>query len=252
MYFPRAIGPLLLLAMVLACNSVGCDSSQRGESQTAASADQPPTETPSELEKHGMEPDEEDTASEPAQPTALERYTEDLDDDGLLMVAIDTTHGTIECELFAEKAPYTVTNFVGLARGMKAFVDPDTGHSRSGIPFYDDVEFHRVIPGFLIQAGDRSGQGHGGPGYTIPDEFSDDLRHDRAGILSMANRGPDTAGSQFFILEKPAPDLDGRHSVFGHCDSPQVIRSISHVPTSEMGRPVDPPRIESMEFFRAK
>ncbi len=240
---------------MLACTFVGtyfgCDSRQRGQQQSPATSDQPPTEEQTDIDDHGIEPDEPESADEAPEPTALHRYTEDLDGEGPLKVDLETTQGTIECELFADEAPVTVANFVGLARGLKAFRDSSSGEPVSGVRYYDGLEFHRVIPGFLIHTGDRDGHGHGGPGYTIPDEFSEQLRHDRPGILSMANRGPGTAGSQFFILETPAPHLDDRHSAFGHCDSPEVVRAISHVPTADMGRPVDPaPRIKTMRFYR--
>jgi peptidyl-prolyl cis-trans isomerase A (cyclophilin A) len=228
---------------------LACDSRQRGENQTAATDDRPPTEAPGSATD--LEPDDDETGHEPPEPSALDRYLEDIEGDGPLQVTIDTTRGDIECELFPEQAPITVANFVGLARGLKAFVDHEIGEPISGIPYYDGVEFHRVIPGFLIQTGDRTGQGHGNPGYAIPDEFSEDLRHDQPGMLSMANRGPDTGGSQFFITEQAAPHLDDRHTIFGKCESQNIIRSISHVPTEGMNRPVDPkPRINRVEFHR--
>ena len=238
---------------MLAALSVGCDSRQRGENQSSATEDKPPVEELSVIDDHGLTPDEPESADEPPEASALDRYTEDLEGEGALMVSIKTTHGIIECELFADQTPVTVANFVGLARGMKAFRETSSNDAVTGVRYYDGLVFHRVIPGFLIQSGDRDGHGHGDPGYRIPDEFSEALRHDREGVMSMANRGPGTGGSQFFILEAAAPHLDDRHTVFGHCDSPRVIRAISHVPTEDMGRPVDPaPKIEAMKFYRAQ
>ena len=242
--------------MLLVSTAISCDSRQRGEQRTAASDDHPPAETQQSATADPIDedltPDPPETADEAPEPTALDRYTEKIDGDGPLMVSIKTSEGTIDCELFADEAPITVANFVGLARGLKAFVDPSTGDYVSGTPYFDGIEFHRVIPNFFIQTGDRSGHGHGGPGYTIPDEFSENLRHDREGILTMGNKGePDSGGSQFLILEKPVPHLDDHHSVFGHCDSADVIRSISHVPTRDLNQPVDPaPHIKSMTFSR--
>lgn len=122
---------------------------------------------------------------------------------------IDTNKGTIFCELYYDKVPLTVTNFVGLAEGTL-----DTEVKR-GQPFYNGIIFHRVIPDFMIQGGDPTGTGTGGPGYRFADEIRPDLRHDSAGILSMANAGPGTNGSQFFITHVPTPHLDGNHTVFG-------------------------------------
>lgn len=126
-----------------------------------------------------------------------------------LYARIDTTRGVIICRLFFEKTPMTVANFVGLAEGT---LDTDT---KKGQPYYDGISFHRVIPDFMIQGGDPTGSGAGGPGYKLADEIRPNLKHDSAGILSMANAGPGTNGSQFFITHLPTPHLDGRHTVFG-------------------------------------
>jgi peptidyl-prolyl cis-trans isomerase A (cyclophilin A) len=241
---------ILAVIGLLFCLSTSCDTRQRGETRSPASDGHPPAETPGSP-KPGVTPDEVTTATAPPAQTDLQRFTEDLPGNGPLTAHIETSHGTIECILFEEAAPITVANFVGLARGLKAFVDPTTGEELTGVPYFDDTTFHRVIPDFLIQGGDRSGLGHGGPGYTLPDEFSDAIRHDGPGVLSMANLGPGTGGSQFFITEMAAPHLDGRHSAFGRCESPDVIRSISHTPASAANRPLPPePRILSVRFSR--
>jgi peptidyl-prolyl cis-trans isomerase A (cyclophilin A) len=122
--------------------------------------------------------------------------------------------GTIGAVLFEEKAPRTVANFVGLATGSSAWQDSAT-RGEVERPFYDGLVFHRVIPEFMIQFGCPLGRGTGGPGYTFRDEFGPGLRHDRPGLLSMANAGPNTNGSQFFITEVPTPWLDGKHAIFG-------------------------------------
>jgi len=152
----------------------------------------------------------------------------------------DTTEGSFTIRLFDKEAPNTVANFVGLAEGTKEWRDPASGQKKKA-PYYDGVIFHRVIPGFMIQAGDRLGQGTGGPGYTFADEFHPSRRHDRAGILSMANSGANTNGSQFFITLGPTPHLDNRHSVFGEVMSGlDVVKRIGLVPTGRQDRPVNP------------
>ena len=152
----------------------------------------------------------------------------------------DTTEGKFTIRLFDKEAPNTVANFVGLAEGTKEWTDPGTGQKGKG-PFYDGVVFHRVISGFMIQGGDRLGQGTGGPGYQFGDEFHPSLRHGKAGVLSMANAGPNTNGSQFFITLGPTPHLDNRHSVFGEVvEGLDVVKRIGAVPTGRQDRPVTP------------
>jgi peptidyl-prolyl cis-trans isomerase A (cyclophilin A) len=151
-----------------------------------------------------------------------------------------TTEGSFTVRLFEKEAPKTVANFVGLVEGTKEWRDPSTGEKKSG-PYYDGIIFHRVISGFMIQGGDRLGTGTGGPGYNFGDEFHPSLRHSRAGILSMANAGPNTNGSQFFITLAPTPHLDNRHSVFGEVvEGLDVVKKIGAVPTGRQDRPVKP------------
>jgi peptidyl-prolyl cis-trans isomerase A (cyclophilin A) len=153
---------------------------------------------------------------------------------------VETSEGSFTIRLFAEEAPNTVANFVGLAEGTREWTDPATGEKKQE-PFYDGVIFHRVINGFMIQGGDRLGAGTGGPGYRFADEFHPALRHDRAGILSMANAGPNTNGSQFFITLAPTPHLDNRHSVFGEViEGLEIVQRIGAVPTGRQDRPVTP------------
>jgi peptidyl-prolyl cis-trans isomerase A (cyclophilin A) len=162
----------------------------------------------------------------------------------------ETSEGTFRIRLFDKEAPKTVENFVGLAEGTKEWRDPATGENRRE-PFYDGVIFHRVINGFMIQGGDRLGQGTGGPGYKFADEFHPSLRHSKAGILSMANAGPNTNGSQFFITLGPTPHLDNRHSVFGEVvDGLEVVRKIGAVPTGRQDRPVNPVVITRLTIER--
>jgi len=160
---------------------------------------------------------------------------------------LQTSLGDITITLHADRAPRTVENFIGLATGQREWTDPETGDTISGDPLYEDVLFHRVIEDFMIQTGDPTGTGRGGPGYTFDDEFHEDLRHDSAGVVSMANRGPDTNGSQFFITLSPQPQLDGRHSVFGQVtDGMGVVEQIGSVETDENDRPVEAISLESV------
>ena len=152
----------------------------------------------------------------------------------------DTSEGKFTVRLFEKEAPKTVANFVGLAEGSREWQDPASGE-RKQAPFYDGVIFHRIIDGFMIQGGDRLGQGTGGPGYKFADEFHPSLRHSKAGILSMANAGPNTNGSQFFITLGPTPHLDNRHSVFGEVvKGLDIVKKIGAVKTGRQDRPLTP------------
>ena len=162
----------------------------------------------------------------------------------------DTSLGQFTAELFDAKVPKTVANFVGLAEGTKEWKHPKTGE-RHTKPFYDGIIFHRVIGGFMLQGGDPLGQGYGGPGYQFEDEFHPDLRHDRAGILSMANAGPNSNGSQFFVTLGPTPHLDRKHSVFGRVVSGlDVVEKIGRVPTDGNDRPKTPVVINKLTIER--
>jgi peptidyl-prolyl cis-trans isomerase A (cyclophilin A) len=148
-----------------------------------------------------------------------------------------TNEGNFTIRLFDEQAPKTVENFVGLAEGTREWSDPRT-NQKVHKPYYNGTIFHRVIDGFMIQGGDPLGQGIGGPGYNFADEFHPKLRHNKAGILSMANRGPNTNGGQFFITLGPTPHLDDRHSVFGEVtDGMDIVSKIGRTPTGDRDRP---------------
>jgi peptidyl-prolyl cis-trans isomerase A (cyclophilin A) len=164
-----------------------------------------------------------------------------------LTATLHTSEGDVEIELYPEKVPDTVENFAGLATGETAWEDPETGGTVEGDPLYDDVPFHRVIDGFMVQTGDPAGDGTGGPGYTFDDEFHPDLRHDGPGVVSMANRGPDTNGSQFFVTLDAQPHLDDRHAVFGQVtDGMDVVRDIGSVETDANDRPTEDVLLESV------
>lgn len=164
-----------------------------------------------------------------------------------LLATFNTNQGTIHCRLHYKHAPITVANFAGLATGNKEFTDPNDKKKKTQ-PYYDGIIFHRVIPNFMIQGGDPLGQGTGGPGYSIKDEFHPDLRHTKGGLLSMANRGPNTGGSQFFITEKATPWLDGKHAVFGECKEVALIKKIARVPTAARNRPKSPVKIQTLKI----
>ncbi|MEA3506782.1 MAG: peptidylprolyl isomerase [Elusimicrobiota bacterium] len=156
--------------------------------------------------------------------------------------------GKIKIKLFPEKAPVTVSNFTGLAKGEKEYRDPKTGEVKTG-RFYDGLIFHRVIKDFMIQGGDPTGTGRGGPGYRFKDEFSEGLDFDRKGILAMANAGPNTNGSQFFITLKPTPWLNNRHTIFGEVvEGMDVVEEIESVETDGADRPVVPVVMDKVEI----
>jgi peptidyl-prolyl cis-trans isomerase A (cyclophilin A) len=161
-----------------------------------------------------------------------------------------TSEGNFTIRLFDQEVPNTVANFVGLAEGTKEWTDPRT-NKKVTQPYYDGIVFHRVIDGFMIQGGDPLGQGSGGPGYKFADEFHPQLRHDKAGILSMANAGANTNGGQFFITLGPTPHLDNKHSVFGVVENGMdVVRKIGSTQTGPRDRPVKDVVIQTVKIDR--
>ena len=169
----------------------------------------------------------------------------------MILAHFTTSEGNFTARLFDAETPNTVANFAGLAEGTKEWTDPRTGQKVKQ-PYYNGTVFHRVIDGFMIQGGDPLGQGTGGPGYTFADEFHPKLRHSKAGILSMANRGPNTNGGQFFITLAETSWLDNKHSVFGEItEGMDVVRKIGSTATSKPGdRPVKPITIEAIRIER--
>jgi peptidyl-prolyl cis-trans isomerase A (cyclophilin A) len=165
----------------------------------------------------------------------------------MILAHFTTSEGNFTARLFDTEAPNTVANFVGLAEGSKEWTDPRSGR-KTKEPYYNGTIFHRVIDQFMIQGGDPLGQGTGGPGYNFADEFSPKLRHATAGMLSMANRGPNTNGGQFFITLAATPWLDNKHTVFGQIvEGMDVVTKIGSTPTSKPGdRPVKPITIQSV------
>jgi peptidyl-prolyl cis-trans isomerase A (cyclophilin A) len=163
-----------------------------------------------------------------------------------LYADLQTTEGKLECVLWPDKAPITVANFVGLARGIRPWKKGDKWVKQ---PLYDGTVFHRVIKGFMIQGGDPEGTGRGGPGYEIPDEIWEDAHHDQVGLLCMANRGANTNGSQFFIMDGSAPHLDGGYTIFGKCGPTDVIEKLASTPT-QGDRATNPPKITKVVIRR--
>jgi len=181
---------------------------------------------------------------------------------------IHTTEGDLTCELYKDKVPNAVDNFVGLSTGTKGWTDPKSGQTKHGVPLYDHTIFHRVIPNFMIQGGDPLGSGMGGPGYKIPDEFTPDLHFDKPGVLAYANSGHNTNGSQFFITEQPTeflnPCLDDAgcirgqrqarkgdgYTIFGQCtpESAELVKKIAREPRNGQDFPDKPVMINHIDI----
>jgi peptidyl-prolyl cis-trans isomerase A (cyclophilin A) len=167
-----------------------------------------------------------------------------------IYAVLETSQGSMVCRLFEKETPLTVANFVGLAEGTKEFMDPRSG-AKAKRPFFDGLSFHRVIPDFMIQGGCPLGTGTGGPGYRFADEFHPTLRHNAPGKLSMANSGPGTNGSQFFVTVAPTPWLDNRHTVFGEVvEGQDVAVSISKAPRDASDRPRTPIVLQHVRIER--
>jgi len=169
-----------------------------------------------------------------------------------LIATLKTSHGDIVIELFPNHAPVTVENFVGLAEGTKEWRDPQTGETKTE-PFYDGLVFHRVISNFMLQGGDPLGTGTGGPGYEFKDEFHPDLQFDRPYLLAMANAGPGTNGSQFFITTVPTAWLNRKHTIFGEVTdaaSQAVVDTLNTIATDGFDRPLEPVVIEKVDIER--
>src|SRR6185436_1525340 len=186
----------------------------------------------------------------------------DVPGSGDLYARLTTSEGTMVLRLEEKRAPKTVANFVGLATGAMEWKEPKTGDAQKGVPLYDGVRFHRVIPDFMIQCGDPFTRytddssvaqwGRGGPGYQFADEFHNELRHRGNGILSMANSGPGSNGSQWFITERDTAHLDNRHSVFGKVVvGNDIVKKIARVNRGRNDRPTKDVVLEKVEIFRS-
>jgi peptidyl-prolyl cis-trans isomerase A (cyclophilin A) len=179
---------------------------------------------------------------EPALPDAPQATAAALIRPNGPTLVMDTSMGRITCQFFQKEAPKTVANFIALAEGTKDWTDPQTHQKIHNKSLYNGTIFHRVIPDFMIQGGDPIGTGTGDPGYTFEDEFNPDLNFDVPGRLAMANSGPNTNGSQFFITEVPTEHLNQKHTIFGQCDEPSinVVKAIARVQRDDNDKPVTP------------
>ncbi len=182
----------------------------------------------------------------------LEQATKGVTGSGMLVAKIETTLGTFTCELYEKDAPITVANFVGLARGTRPWKDPKTGKWVEKKPFYDGLIFHRVIPGFMVQGGDPLGVGTGNPGYRFEDEFSPNLKFDKPALLAMANAGPATNGSQFFITEGTPQHLTGKHTIFGVCEPASLVSKITGVKRGPRDKPETDVVMKKVTISRGK
>jgi peptidyl-prolyl cis-trans isomerase A (cyclophilin A) len=179
---------------------------------------------------------------------SLRDATQGLPTGKTLSATLDTDQGPLECKLFDTKAPLTVANFVGLARGLRPWKTPaGTWEKR---PAYDGTTFHRIIKGFMIQGGDAKGNGTGEAGYVVPDEIWEGGSHDRAGLLCMANRGPNTNSAQFFITDGAPIHLDGGYTIFGECAPVDTVHQIAALPTQGGDKPATPPVINKVTITR--
>jgi peptidyl-prolyl cis-trans isomerase A (cyclophilin A) len=204
-----------------------------------------------------IKPADEDVAPPPADPGPdpmhgaflLPQAVAGLPATGPLVATIKTSKGELRCKLFDEKAPIAVANFVGLARGTRPFKDKGRWVTRAA---YDGTTFHRVIKGFMVQGGDPQGTGRGEPGYVFKDELwsGNGSKHDRPGLLCMANRGPDTNGMQFFITDASAPHLDRSYTIFGECSPVAVVHAIANVQTDGNDHPTTEVTIDKVEITR--
>ena len=243
-------------ALLLATLVVGCNNSKKEEPPAAPASSAAPAASGAAKPADDMKP--EPVAKDPGAGGAAVRapvagdladYTKDITGSGPLTATIETSMGAFHCQLFDDKAPATVANFVGLATGKKPWRNPQTRATETGKPFYDGLTFHRVIPGFMIQGGDPMGTGGGDPGYEFADEVNNGLTM-KPGTLAMANRGPNTNGSQFYITEESPTQLENKYSIFGLCKEVDLVKKIAGVPRNRADRPDVPVTITKITFAK--
>ena len=246
----KLLGTILLLTAAASCEHKNKNSEPSAPSEGSPAAkppgDQPltnaaPSATPPPTTPPPVANTPPPSGDDVRPPVAadLAEYSKDLKGNGKMVATFDTTMGTIHCELYPEKAPMTVANFVGLATGKKPWLNPKTGTIEKGKPFFDGLIFHRVIADFMIQGGDPLGVGRGGPGYQFGDEVNNGLTM-QLGTLAMANAGPGTNGSQFFITEVAPEHLNGKHTIFGQCKELDLVKQIARVPQDAGNKPNTP------------
>jgi peptidyl-prolyl cis-trans isomerase A (cyclophilin A) len=240
-----------LSMFVAACESAPPEPAQPRPTAEAIVADTKPV-TPPTVRPKPPAPKPTGVPVAPDDPLAgkftLEDATKGLAGSGPLVAEIQTGLGKLTCDLFSDKAPITVANFVGLARGLRPFKTPSGEWVKK--PGYDGTTFHRVIKGFMIQGGDPQGSGAGEPGYVIPDEIWEGAKHDRRGLLCMANRGKNTNGMQFFITDGAPSHLDGGYTIFGECKPGELIEKLASVEVRG-DRAINPTKIEKITIKRA-
>jgi peptidyl-prolyl cis-trans isomerase A (cyclophilin A) len=245
---------LLLLALTACTEDKAKEATPAKPPETsAAKPPAPPAEKPPEaVAAKPPEPAAQPTPPPPPAEPALTGWQKAAMEGKDLYATLETSKGTIVVKLFSKDAPKTVANFVGLASGEKEWKDPATLQMTKK-PLYDGTIFHRVIPGFMIQGGDPLGKGVGGPGYTFEDEFQSGRVFDKPGILAMANRGPATNGSQFFITVAATPWLNNRHTIFGEVvKNYNVVEKITQVQRGPQDRPVEPITIKKVTISDKK
>ncbi len=236
----KLLGTILLLTVAASCEHKNKNSEPNTPVANTPPANTPPANTPpANTPPAASTPPAGGDDVRPPVAADLAEYTKDLTGAGKMVATFDTTMGAIHCELFPEKAPMTVANFVGLATGKKAWLNPKTQEVVKGKPYFDGLIFHRVIPDFMIQGGDPLGVGRGGPGYQFGDETNNGLKM-APGTLAMANAGPSTNGSQFFITEVAPDHLNGKHTIFGQCKELDLVKKIARVPQDAGNKPNTP------------
>jgi peptidyl-prolyl cis-trans isomerase A (cyclophilin A) len=238
----KSIHRLFLLSATASLFAIGAFAQQSPSTQntpSAQTADQSQNKPASQPADQSLPESPEAQAHVSPQPTGP-------------TVIFDTSMGRITCKLFSKEAPQTVANFIGLAEGTKDWTNPATHQKMHGKPLYDGTTFHRVIPDFMIQGGDPLGTGEGDPGYYVNDEFDPNLNFDVPGRLAMANSGPNTNGSQFFVTTVPYDSLDQHYTIFGQCDPHSVIiaQSIEDVDRDAHDKPLDPVILKKVTIVR--
>ncbi|MBN2195481.1 MAG: peptidylprolyl isomerase [Polyangiaceae bacterium] len=236
--------PVMLLAIAAASSLDGCRSAPPEPEQKAVEGGEAAEGAAAEI---GPLASAIPTGDPAGGTFSLADATAGLSGSGQLLATIETDLGTLDCQLYEDKAPITVANFVGLARGLRPFRGAGGEWRRE--PAYNGTVFHRVIKGFMIQGGDWQKTGRGDPGYVIPDEVWAGARHDRRGLICMANKGPNTNGMQFFITDGPASHLDRGYTIFGACGPDSVIEALANVPVHG-DKPETPPVIRRVSISR--
>lgn len=250
----RSLFYLVFLFLLTNCSLFGMNKCSK--SDTPESANPITLTAAGNTQDEGKSNDQAEALTDAAVATAVATKSTKNKENQKMFAVIHTNKGKIKAELYPNKAPKTVENFVGLAEGTKEFKDPKTGEMTKR-RYYDGLTFHRVIPDFMVQGGCPIGNGTGGPGYRFEDEFHPELKHDKAGVLSMANAGPNTNGSQFFITVAPTPFLDANrdrgqgYSIFGQVvEGQDVANAISKVSTDNRDKPREDVVIEKVEIIR--